>query len=103
MSSKNTTASTKTNNLEQIGILVIGRNEGERLKKSLNSVINKNDCLVYVDSGSTDESVSFARNLGLEVIELDSSISFTAARAYNTGLELLLTLKPSLKFVQFLD
>lgn len=103
MSSKNSTASTKTNNLEQIGIVVIGRNEGERLKKSLNSVINKNDCLVYVDSGSTDESVSFARNLGLEVIELDSSISFTAARAYNTGLEHLLTLKPSLKFVQFLD
>lgn len=103
MSPHNSTTSPKANYLEQIGIVVIGRNEGERLKKSLNSVINENDCLVYVDSGSTDGSVSFARNLGVEVIELDPSISFSAARAYNTGLEHLLTLKPSLKFVQFLD
>ncbi len=89
--------------LEQIGIVIIGRNEGERLRKSLNSVIGKTACLVYVDSGSTDGSIDLAKSLGVEVIELDSSIPFTAARAYNTGVEHLLKLKSELQFVQFLD
>ena len=34
------------------GVVVIGRNEGERLKQCLNSVAGS-ECTVYVDSGST--------------------------------------------------
>lgn len=100
---KNLEQSLNFSYLKQIGIVVIGRNEGERLRKSLNSVVGKTACLVYVDSGSTDDSISLAQGLGVEVIELDRSIPFTAARAYNTGVEHLLKLKPDLKFVQFLD
>ena len=36
--------------------------------------------VVYVDSGSTDGSVELARSLGAEVVELDLSVPFTAAR-----------------------
>ena len=42
--------------------------------------------VVYVDSGSTDGSVAAARGLGAEVVELDLSVPFTAARARNAGL-----------------
>ncbi|MEB3312704.1 MAG: glycosyltransferase, partial [Cyanobacteriota bacterium] len=46
------------------GIVVIGRNEGERLVRCLESLgrqLSTQDLLaVYVDSGSTDNSVSQA-------------------------------------------
>lgn len=44
---------------------------------------------MYVDSGSTDGSVAFARSRGAQVVELDMSIPFTAARARNAGFERL--------------
>ncbi len=89
--------------MQNIGVVVIGRNEGNRLHQSLLSVIGEGRCVVYVDSGSTDGSVALARSLGVCVIELDSSIPFTAARARNAGLEYLLYFKPELEFVQFVD
>lgn len=85
-----------------IGIVVIGRNEGERLKRCLASL--PRECpTVYVDSGSTDGSVAFARSLGVSVVELDTSKSFTAARARNAGWRHLLQVSPNLQFIQFLD
>lgn len=86
-----------------IGIVVIGRNEGERLRKSLESV---NACargVVYVDSGSTDESVAIAVGMGAVVVPLDMSVPFTAARARNAGVSMLLALLPNLDYVQFVD
>src|SRR5262249_30270274 len=59
--------------------------------------------IVYVDSGSTDDSVAFARSRGVEVVELDMSIPFTAARARNEGLDRLLKVDPEVHFVQFVD
>jgi cellulose synthase/poly-beta-1,6-N-acetylglucosamine synthase-like glycosyltransferase len=41
--------------------------------------------IVYVDSGSTDNSVAEARRAGAKVVQLDMSIPFTAARARNAG------------------
>ena len=38
--------------------VVIGRNEGERLRQSLTSVAKAGLSLVYVDSGSADGSVA---------------------------------------------
>ena len=64
-----------------IGVVVIGRNEGERLRKCLESVLRVADRAVYVDSGSTDDSVAMALGMGLEIIELDLGTPFTAARA----------------------
>jgi GT2 family glycosyltransferase len=59
--------------------------------------------VVYVDSGSTDDSVTWARSQGAEVVELDLSIPFTAARARNSGLERLAAVAPGLEYVQFAD
>lgn len=89
--------------MQSIGIVVIGRNEGNRLKECLLSVINEARIVVYVDSGSTDNSVVLAKSLGVHVVELDLSIPFTAARARNKGFEYLVQVKPDIEFVQFVD
>jgi glycosyltransferase involved in cell wall biosynthesis len=86
-----------------IGAVVIGRNEGERLKRCLLSIIPHVERTVYVDSGSSDGSTDLARSLGVEVVELDTSTPFTAARARNAGWRRLLELLPEAEFVQFVD
>ena len=50
--------------------------------------------IVYVDSGSVDGSVELARSLGADVVELDLSRPFTAARARNEGFERLCQIDP---------
>jgi glycosyltransferase involved in cell wall biosynthesis len=87
----------------ELGIVAIGRNEGDRLVACLKSAILQSPYLVYVDSGSTDGSVAFAKTLGVEVVELDLSIPFTAARARNAGLTRLRECFPELGYVQFVD
>ncbi len=88
-----------------IGLVVIGRNEGERLKACLDSAIAQfpTNYIVYVDSGSTDDSVAWATRLGITVVTLDLSIPFTAARARNAGYQYLCTAFPQLQFIQFID
>ena len=86
-----------------LGIVVIGRNEGARLVRCLGALVDSVDRTVYVDSGSTDDSVARARELGVSVVELDPSQPFTAARARNAGYEQLAGLIPNLEFVQFVD
>lgn len=86
-----------------VGAVIIGRNEGERLVRCLGSLIGSVTKIVYVDSGSTDESVENARNLGIEVIDLDLSVPFTAARARNEGANYLCKSYPSLRYIQFVD
>jgi len=86
-----------------IGVVVIGRNEGERLRKCLESVKEIADRVVYVDSGSTDTSVSLSLGMGLGLVELDLSTPFTAARARNEGVKKLLEIAPGLAYVQFVD
>jgi len=83
--------------------VAIGRNEGDRLRRCLKSVVQRVAQVVYVDSGSTDGSVEFARSLEVEVVELDISIPFTAARARNAGFERLMELHPQIDYVQFVD
>ena len=86
-----------------IGAVVIGRNEGERLRRCLASVLGAVPCIVYVDSGSSDGSVATASAMGAVVVELDMRMPFTAARARNAGYERLLELAPDLCHVQFVD
>jgi glycosyltransferase involved in cell wall biosynthesis len=87
---------------ERVGIVVIGRNEGERLRICLQST--SNGCaIVYVDSNSTDGSVELARQYAADVVPLDMTRSFTAARARNVGARRLLQLYPALQYVQFVD
>jgi glycosyltransferase involved in cell wall biosynthesis len=85
-----------------LGLVVIGRNEGERLARCLASVRDI-PRRVYVDSGSTDDSVALARKEGVAVVELMAPPNFTAARARNAGLARLLTDDPNLEFVQMVD
>jgi GT2 family glycosyltransferase len=86
-----------------VGVVAIGRNEGERLSRCLDALAGLGATVVYVDSDSTDESVALARARGVEVVELDMSLPFSAARARNAGFERLLRIDPEVKFVQFLD
>jgi len=89
--------------MNNVGIVVIGRNEGERLAVCLESLGSVKKNFVYVDSGSTDDSVSLARLMGIDVIELDMSLPFTAARARNIGFERLCQINPNISFIQFVD
>ena len=86
-----------------IGVVVIGRNEGERLRRCLTSVADHGLVLVYVDSGSRDGSLELAHGLGVEVVELDLSKPFSAARVRNEGLERLIAIAPDVRYVQFVD
>ena len=87
---------------DKIGVVVIGRNEGARLRACLASLRDVEARLVYVDSGSSDGSVEAARAAGAEVLELDMSRPFTAARARNAGLARLIE-SGAPEHVQFLD
>ena len=69
---------------ERITVVIIGRNEGERLVRCLESVRAMlgempGTEMVYVDSGSTDGSVARALRFGAAVVELTGRCS--AARA----------------------
>ena len=86
----------------KIGVVAIGRNEGERLRICLRSV-PENVPVAYVDSGSTDGSVDFARSRGAQVVELDMASPFTAARARNSGLDTILRTWSGLEYIQFVD
>jgi GT2 family glycosyltransferase len=86
-----------------IGVVVIGRNEGERLKRCLESLRGAAERIIYVDSGSSDASVTMSRDLGLAVIELDLRTPFTAARARNAGFERLLQERKKTDYVFFVD
>lgn len=88
------------------GVVIIGRNEGERFERCLRSLVGRANPIVYVDSGSTDGSVAFAESYvshGVLVVRLDMSTPFTAARARNAGLDRLLEAAPQTQFVQFVD
>jgi glycosyltransferase involved in cell wall biosynthesis len=84
------------------GVVVIGRNEGQRLQRCLKS-LPASTLVVYVDSGSIDGSAEWARSQGVEVVELDMRRPFTAARARNSGFIHLRRLAPELAYVQFVD
>lgn len=86
----------------RVGIVIIGRNEGDRLLACLASLTDDIQEIVYVDSGSTDGSISAAAARGAEVVALDTEIPFTAARARNAGFAALGHDKPP-EFVQFID
>jgi GT2 family glycosyltransferase len=89
--------------LAKIGVVLIGRNEGSRLVRCLDSVVRESERVVYVDSGSTDGSCQEARSRNVEVVELDMSVPFTAARARNAGFDRLWEQHPEVEYVQFID
>lgn len=88
---------------EVLGVVAIGRNEGDRLRRCLDSLEPHGVETVYVDSGSSDGSVELARERGAHAIELDADRPFTAARGRLEGAEALLSRRPNLEFLLFVD
>jgi GT2 family glycosyltransferase len=91
-----------------VGLVAIGRNEGERLRACLISALGAAQALIYVDSGSDDDSMAIAQGLGVRVVHLDVSAGFTAAKARNAGaaaLEETASEEGSIppEFIQFVD
>ena len=91
--------------MDGLGIVAIGRNEGTRFQQCLESFksLDLDFTFVYVDSGSTDNSVQYAKEAGYAVVELDTTIPFTAARARNAGVNFLKETQPELSYIQFID
>lgn len=92
----------KSHAMDGVGIVVIGRNEGQRLVKCLDKLSPRYKKIVYVDSGSTDDSVKYTQSLDILVIEL-ATRPFGAGRARNAGFNHLLSHFPDIKYVQFVD
>lgn len=86
--------------MPDVAAVVIGRNEGARLAACLAS-LRAAARLIYVDSGSTDGSPELAAAAGADVVLLDMTRPFTAARARNAGLAALGPDAP--RYVQFVD
>jgi glycosyltransferase involved in cell wall biosynthesis len=85
-----------------LSIVIIGRNEGERLTRCLQSValirgVEDKAELIYVDSASTDGSPQTARNFDAQVSVLHGGVQ-TAARARNAGWR-----RASSPYILFLD
>ena len=76
-------------NVPLLSVVIIGRNEGSRLVRCLQSVQamdypRENVRVIYVDSASTDGSVEAARRFGCAVVEL-KPLKPTAALGRNAG------------------
>jgi cellulose synthase/poly-beta-1,6-N-acetylglucosamine synthase-like glycosyltransferase len=72
-----------------VSVVVIGRNEGERLRRCLHSVFAMERRgfqaeVIYVDSGSADSSVDLARSMGARTITLQPECP-SAALGRNAG------------------
>lgn len=85
-----------------LSVVVIGRNEGVNLARCLASVLSIRNApgrveMIYVDSGSTDDSVEIATQAGAVVISLNSQRP-TAALGRNAGWR-----AATAPFVLFLD
>jgi glycosyltransferase involved in cell wall biosynthesis len=84
-----------------LSVVIIGRNEGTRLTRCLQSVVGLRGLgqieVIYVDSASTDASPDNARNYHAQVVVLDGE-GQTAARGRNAGWRRALA-----EYVLFLD
>ncbi|GLP99807.1 hypothetical protein GCM10007891_16610 [Methylophaga thalassica] len=89
--------------LSNIGAVIIGRNEGERLIRCIKSLQHDLEHIIYVDSGSSDGSVEASKTLGVATVILDLDKPFTAARARNEGARELIAANPAIEFIQFVD
>src|SRR4051812_45656993 len=89
--------------MSDTGIVAIGRNEGDRLRRCLASVVGRGMPVVYVDSASTDGSADLARSMGAEVVALDMSPPFPPPRARNEGFARLTRVAPDPPYVFFVD
>jgi glycosyltransferase involved in cell wall biosynthesis len=86
-----------------ISLVVIGRNESPRLSACFDSIRPYISRVVYVDSGSTDNSRELALKAGVKIVSLDNTQPYTAARARNAGIDFIVKHWRETDFVQFMD
>jgi len=82
--------------------VVIGKNEGERLRRGLAMATRTFAFTLYVDSNSTDGSREAAAALGATVLHLTEP-PYTPSRGRQEGLLELVRQRPDLEFVHFID
>lgn len=87
----------------RVGVVAIGRNEGERLRACLASLAPFGLPVVYVDSDSSDSSCELAEQAGATVLSLDKSTPLNASRARKEGAERLLAEHARIDYVAFFD
>lgn len=88
--------------MSDVGLVAIGRNEGERLIPCLVSG-QQVAARVYVDSGSSDDSVGEAARHGWDVVTLTTPPKMSAARGRNAGFQFLTEHKGNVAYVQMID
>lgn len=86
-----------------IAAVVIGRNKGQRLLNCFNSIHPEIRQIVYVDLGSTDNSLANAAAAGVTGLSLGDNLPCTSARARNMGAVYLSNLDSPPTYVQFID
>ena len=89
--------------IDGIGVVIIGRNEGERLKKCIKSLSFYDIPVVYVDSNSSDGSVEYAKSIGINVVSLDPKSKINASVARNAGFNWLMQQENKIEYIHFID
>ena len=89
--------------VDNLAIVIIGRNEGERLKKCIASVISSNAKIIYVDSNSVDGSLQYAEGLGIDVVDLSDVRPLNASVARNAGYQLVSEKFADKNYIHFID
>jgi cellulose synthase/poly-beta-1,6-N-acetylglucosamine synthase-like glycosyltransferase len=86
----------------QVGVVLIGRNEAQRLRRVVAAACEQADYVVYVDSNSTDDSRELAASQGASVVHLTTG-PYTPSRGRQVGFEAVLGQCPDLPYVHFVD
>lgn len=103
--SKNPGPSARVAPAPALGVVVIGKNEGQQLLRALGSIGPRAAAVVYADSASTDDSVALVREHfpAVRVVQLDATRPLSPARGRNEGMAELRRALPDVALVQFLD
>lgn len=87
----------------KVAIVIIGKNEASRLASCIESAIKQVEQVVYVDSASTDDSVSIANKYKIKTLSLNKNTRINAAIARNVGAKWILSHDKNVEYIQFLD
>lgn len=81
-----------------VTFVIIGKNESKHLARTFKSVLKVTNNIIFVDSNSSDNSISIAKKFGIKTILKVSSNYGTAALSRSIGAR-----KVNTKYIQFLD
>lgn len=84
--------------ISDVTFVVIGRNEGQHLARTFESILKVTKNIVFVDSNSTDNSIEIAKKYQIQKIIKVTSSYGTAALSRSKGAR-----EVSTKYIQFLD